>query len=194
MNKLDIIIIGITALATALGLWKGMVRQIVTLAGVVLGYYISLRLYVPVAKLLPENIAPGTAKAISFLLIFVICIIVSFILGAIVGKLLKIAGLGWANRLGGGAIGFLKGFVIIAIVVTVLIAFLPANSAFLDNSVTLPYVLSGIRVAGNIMPRDIQEKYHRKIIDVEKHLTAKGLDKVEDEIKDIGKGGRKSVK
>lgn len=194
MNKLDMIIIGISALATVLGLWKGLVRQIVTLAGVVLGYFVSLRLYEPVAKLLPQKFDPGTAKAVSFVLIFVICIIMSFILGVIVGKLLKIAGLGWANRLGGGAIGFLKGFIIIAIIVTVLIAFLPANSAFLENSVTLPYVLSGIRIMGDVVPHDIREKYQHKILEIRRQLAANGLDKVRGEIKNTATRKGKSVK
>jgi membrane protein required for colicin V production len=194
MNKLDMIIIGISALATALGLWKGMVRQIVTLAGVACGYFISLKLYEPVANILPKSIEPGVAKAISFVLIFVVFIIVSFILGAIVGNFLKIAGLGWANRLGGGLIGFLKGFVIIAIVVAVLIAFLPSNSAFLDNSITLPYVLSGIRIMGDIMPHDIQEKYQNKIGEVRRELAAKSLEKVGDQIKKMGTSGRGSIK
>lgn len=191
MNKLDIVVIGVVGLTTAFGLWKGMIRQIVTLAGVIVGYIISLKLYGSIANILPKSIEPGVAKVIGFVLIFGVCIVVALILGAIVGKFFKIAGLGWANRLGGGLIGFLKGFVIVAIIVVVLIAFLPSDSTFLDNSVTLPYVLSGIRIMGDIMPLDIRERYQLKLGEIKRQLEEKGLSKGEDELKKrVEKAGR----
>jgi membrane protein required for colicin V production len=187
MNKLDVIILGIAGLTTALGLWKGMVRQLVTLAGVVAGYIISSKLYVPFAHIMPKSMDPGTAKVLSFVLIFVACIIAASIMGAIASKILKVAGLSWANRLGGSLLGFLKGFVIIAVIVTVLIAFLPTDNSLMINSLTLPYVISGIRIMGDLMPHDIQNKYQNKVGELKKQWARAGLKKVEDEINNITK-------
>jgi membrane protein required for colicin V production len=143
-----------------------MIRQVVTLAGVVAGYIISLKLYVSVANIMPKSMEAGTAKMISFVLIFIVCIISASILGAIAGKIFKIAGLSWANRLVGGLLGFLKGFLLIALIVTVLIAFLPAGNSLLNSSATLPYVIAGIKIISGIIPDDIQTKYKDKIVDI----------------------------
>jgi membrane protein required for colicin V production len=152
-----------------------MIRQVVTLAGVVAGYIISLKLYDSVAHAMPKSMEPGTAKAISFVLIFIVCILSASILAAIGSKIFKIAGLSWANRLGGGLLGFLKGFLLIAIIVTVLIAFLPAGNSLLNSSVTLPYVISGIKIISGIIPDDIQTKYKDKVDDIRNSWIQRGV-------------------
>ncbi len=152
-----------------------MIRQVVTLAGVVAGYIISLKLYVSVANIMPKSMESGTAKMISFVLIFIVCIISASILGAIAGKIFKIAGLSWANRLVGGLLGFLKGFLLIAIIVTVLIAFLPAGNSLMNSSVTLPYVISGIKIISGSIPDDIQTKYKDKVDDIRNNWIQRGV-------------------
>ncbi len=171
-----------------------MVRQLVTLAGVVAGYIISLKLYESVANILPKGMNPGTAKVLSFVLIFVACIIAAYIMGAIASKILKVAGLSWANRLGGSLLGFLKGFFIIAVIVTVLIAFRPPDNSFLKNSVTLPYVISGIRMISDIIPDDIRINYKDKVDDLKNDWIQKGFrnrtekgDKNEDSSREMSK-------
>jgi membrane protein required for colicin V production len=180
VNKLDVLVVGIFGLATAFGLWKGMVRQIVTLAGIIGGYIISSKLYGTVAGMLPKGMEPGLAKVLGFLLVFIVCVIASLVLGQLAGRFLKVAGLGWANRLGGGVLGFLKGFLIAAPVVAGLVAFLPSDSALLNTSVTVPYVISGIRIMGNLMPHDIREKYQHGADTMRKRLTDRGLEKGKD--------------
>jgi uncharacterized membrane protein required for colicin V production len=136
-----------------------MVRQLVTLAGVVAGYIVAVKLYEPAAKLLP-GIYPGTAKVISFIALFVACIIASWIIGWILEKVLKISGLGLMNRIGGGMLGFLKAYVIVSVVVMILMVFLPTGtgSGLFKNSLTLKYILPGVNVIKNVIPLDIRTK------------------------------------
>ena len=136
--------------------------------------------------MMPKGMEPGTARTISFVLIFIVCIILASILGAMANRFLKVAGLSWADRLGGGLLGFLKGFILIAIIVMVLIAFLPADS-LLASSVTLPYVISGIKIMSSFIPEDIQTKYKSKVADIENNLMKRGI---KEGIEKVNKNGR----
>ena len=162
MNTFDIVVICVVGLLTALGLWKGMVRQLVTLAGVIAGYIVAIKLYEPVSTLLP-NIHPGTAKVISFLALFIACIIASWIIGWIVEKIVKISGLGLLNRIGGGLLGFLKAYLIVSVAVMILIAFLPTDNGLFKNSLTLKYILPGANVIKNIISPNVKTKYDDKV-------------------------------
>jgi hypothetical protein len=99
VNTFDIVVVAVVGGLTFLGLWKGMVKQLVALAGVVAGYMIAMRFYGPASRFL-TSFHPGTAKVICFVAIFVACILCAHILGWAAGKLFGISGLGFLNRIG----------------------------------------------------------------------------------------------
>jgi membrane protein required for colicin V production len=162
MTGFDIVALSVIGLTVALGLWKGLAVQVFGLAGLVLGYILSVKYYLSAARLLPD-ISQGTARIAGFLSIFIACIIAAFILGRLLEKLLKIAGLGWANRLFGGVLGLLKGTLIVAVIMVVLVAFLPSDSGTMKQSVTVPYLVSVTRLFGVAIPADIKAKYKSRI-------------------------------
>ena len=162
MTGFDIVALSIIGLTVALGLWKGLAVQVFGLAGLILGYILSVKYYLSAAKLLPD-ISQWTARIAGFLGIFIVCIIAAFILGRLLGKLLKIAGLGWANRLFGGVLGLLKGTLIVSVIMVVLVAFLPSDSVMMKQSVTVPYLVSVTRLFGAAIPEDIKAKYKSRI-------------------------------
>jgi membrane protein required for colicin V production len=190
MNKLDMMILAIFALTTACGLWKGMIRQIVILTGVVCGYIISSKLYTPVARILPGNMEPGTAKIISFIIIFIACIIAASVLGVLVDRILKIAGLGWANRLAGGVLGAVKGFIVVAIIAVALMAFLPADNGLIRTSVALPHITSGIRMMSRIMPHDIGADIQKRIDEVKKRWVQNTVEIQKGSVTNVGRMSR----
>jgi membrane protein required for colicin V production len=170
VNKLDMMLLGILGLTTVCGLWKGMIRQIVILAGVICGYIISSKFYAPAARILPKNVEAGTAKIISFILIFIVCIIAASVLGTLVDRILKTTGLGWANRFAGGVLGAVKGCIIVAVIVIALMAFVPVDNGLMRTSVTLPYITSGIGLTVRIMPYDIRTDIQKRLDEVKKRL------------------------
>ncbi|MBA4371790.1 MAG: hypothetical protein C0402_02885 [Thermodesulfovibrio sp.] len=162
MTGFDIVVLSVIGITVALGLWKGLVIQIFGLAGLISGYILSVRYYLSVARLLPD-ISQGTAKIAGFLVIFIASIIAAFILGRLLEKLMKLAGLGWANRLLGGVLGLLKGTLIVSVILVVLVAFLPSDSGILKQSVTVPYLVSVTRLLGAAIPEDIKAKYKSRM-------------------------------
>ncbi len=169
INTLDIIILVIVSLTTAFGIWRGMVSQVFSIAGIVGGYFAAVRYYTPLAAHMTFMDA-GVAKIISFILIFILCIIIAMVVALIVGKFFKLPGLGLINSMGGGAVGFIKGFLIVALMAIFLIAILPHDSPLLQKSMTLPYVIKGIKIIDHMIPQDIKNQYHKKIDTVKEKI------------------------
>ena len=162
MTGFDLLAVSLIGLLLVMGFWKGLAAQFFGLAGVVAGYILALRYYLKAAALLPD-ITPGTAKIVGFLIIFIGCIVSAYIIGRLLDKLMKLAGLGWANRLLGGLLGVVKGTLISAIIMVVLVAFLPSDSRILKESITIPYLVSVAKLFGATIPDDIKMKYKSRI-------------------------------
>lgn len=158
----DIIVIAAIGILTIIGLWKGMVKQLFGLAGLIAGYMLAMRFYQPCSKYL-TSFHPGTAKAISFIAILLACILVAHIIGWVVGRFFAISGLGFLNRIVGGFLGFLKGCIIVAVIVMVLTAFLPANSSLFKKSFTIRYILPVVALLKKVSHEDIKAKYNEKV-------------------------------
>jgi membrane protein required for colicin V production len=167
------IIIGLT---TAFGIWRGMVSQVFSIVGIVGGYFSAVHYYRPLAAHL-TFVEAGVAKILSFILIIIICIIAAMVIAWLIGKVFKLPGLGVLNSLGGGAVGFIKGFLIVALMVIFLIAILPHDSPLLDKSATLPFVLKGIKIMDNMVPQDLKNQYHKKIENLKNRVLKEELER-----------------
>ncbi len=96
--------------AVVLGIKRGLVKQIVALAVVVLGIHLSLRFSDPLQAYLAQMVEwePFWAKAVSFTVIFLAVALLLSLLGKLVEKVIKIAMLGWLNRLLGLLVAMLS--------------------------------------------------------------------------------------
>ncbi len=139
-----------------------MVSQIFSIVGIIFGYIAAVRYHAAVALHL-TFIDAAAAKILSFIAIFILCIIAAMIIAWIVGKFFKLPGLGLINSFGGGIVGFIKGFLVVALMVIFLIAVLPNDSPLLNTSAALPFVLRGIKIVDNMVPKDIKEQYRKKV-------------------------------
>ncbi len=163
-------------LATAFGIWRGMVSQIFSIVGIVGGYFAAVHYYAPLATHL-TFIDAGVAKILSFILIIIICIIAAMVIAWLVGKVFKLPGLGILNSLGGGVVGFIKGFLIVALLVILLLAILSHDSLLLEKSITLPYVLKGIKIVDSMVPQDLKNQYHKKIENLKNRVLKEELER-----------------
>jgi membrane protein required for colicin V production len=74
----DIIVLAVIGILTIAGLLSGMVKQLFGLAGVIGGYMLAMKYYQLCSKYL-TSFHPGTARALSFIAIFLACIILAHI-------------------------------------------------------------------------------------------------------------------
>jgi len=162
MNILDISIIAIIIITTVLGFWKGMQKQIFGLGGVVIGYIAATNLYEPVADLISSKDS-SLAQIVSFIAIFIFGKTGMSSIGWLARNLFKDIDLTWINRTGGALLGMLKGFIIVMIIILAVLAFMPADSSLIKNSVTLPYIASLPKITSGVIPEKIRTKYNDKV-------------------------------
>ncbi len=120
---LDWIALTLVALACLRGLWIGLIREGLSLATV--GFAtIATRLYVsPVSEWLSVRTGGELTGRTSIWIAGVLIVVATILVLAIVGRVLRrsaeAAGLGWADRVGGGALGVAEGAIVASILVVI---------------------------------------------------------------------------
>ena len=122
MNGLDLAILLILVLFLIKGLWKGLIRQICSLAGIALGILLAWSF----SDILGPELARlfGWPLRVSIVVVgavlFFAGILAFFVLGFYLGKLMKQPVLAVLNRFGGALFGGIEGVVILAVVIYLL--------------------------------------------------------------------------
>lgn len=114
MSVLDLAAIGVIVGSVGWGLWRGFTREVMSLAGWILAFLAANSVAGPLGDMLPASIAsPEVRVLIAFVVVFVLTLIAAAIVGMIVSKFLKAAGLSGVDRTLGGLFGLARGVVIL---------------------------------------------------------------------------------
>ena len=169
MNPFDIIIIVILGYSLVRGIFRGLVKEVSSIIGVLGGFYAAFTYYAILAKFL-SGLIKETAylNILSFLIIFCGVLIIVGILGVIIKYLLNIAFLGWVDRIGGFGFGLVKGILIASILFLTLTAFLPKGSAFLKNSILAPQVSWVSEKMAKIVSKEMKQDFTAKLGELKK--------------------------
>jgi len=158
MNGLDWGIVAILVLSVLLAAAQGFLHEVISLAGVVVGYLLAAWEYWRVAAwLAPYVKSAPVAEIVAFLAIFFAVVIAAGIIGRIARWLAKEAGLGWADRLLGTVFGLVRGGAIVAVLVLALAAFAP-GSQLLGRSSLGGYFLVAARGMSWLAPSALRQK------------------------------------
>lgn len=107
MNWLDILIL-VSLVAAALGgVFTGIIRGATSLAGLLLGIMLAGKYYGTAASWFHFITNENIANVAGFVVILALTIVVAHIIGTILRAAIKMAMLGWLDRLLGGILGFL---------------------------------------------------------------------------------------
>jgi membrane protein required for colicin V production len=121
MTLVDILIWAVVLIFVAKGFWRGLVREVCTLAGLIAGGWAAFRYSSPLAEAvrpfihLPQHVA----GAISFLVIFFLVGLLFFLVGYLLTVVFKIMLLGGINRIGGALFGLLEGAFVLCMVLSI---------------------------------------------------------------------------
>lgn len=117
MNYLDLVIGLILIFSAFRGLSKGLVAELTKLAAVVLGIWGAMNFSHIARDFLVKNFNPesGNLNIISFLITFIVIVILVHVVGNSVGKLVQAAMLGWVNKIAGLAFGVLRSALVISV-------------------------------------------------------------------------------
>ncbi len=169
MNPFDILIIVILGYSLVRGLFRGLVKELSSIVGVLGGFYAAYTYYNVLAGLLSRLIHDiSYLNILSFLIIFCGVLIIVGVLGVIIKYLLNIAFLGWIDRISGVVFGVLKGILIVSILFITLTAFLPKGTAFIKNSELAPHVSWISEKMANVISKEMKQDFNAKLGELKK--------------------------
>ena len=114
MSWLDYAIIGVIVASIAWGVWRGLMREVMSLAGWVLAFLAANAVAGTLGEMLPEAVGSSEVRIlIAFAVVFVLTVSVATLVGMLLAKLFKAAGLGGVDRTLGGLFGLARGLVIL---------------------------------------------------------------------------------
>ncbi len=125
MNILDLIILIPVVWGAIRGFSKGLVMELATLIGMVLGILGAFHFSGSLGNLLGDylTLGPTAMKILSYTLIFFGVLLISWIIGKIITKVIDMVMLGWLNKILGAVFGLLKGVIIAALLLMIIVFF-----------------------------------------------------------------------
>lgn len=124
MSTLDLIILGLLGLSILYSFVRGAVREIFSLLSLIVGYMVATRIYGYGAAYIEGTVSnPRLAGVISFVVVFLTISVLVAAAGRMLHVAAKKAHLSLANRTLGAAIGFLKGVVLVSILLLLIPVF-----------------------------------------------------------------------
>lgn len=171
MNSFDLAMLFIMTVTITISTFRGGVRELFSLAAVILGFVIASHYYQATSdSFLRLTSYPHVNNTISFIAIFIFAaVLISFIGGRISGMVKK-SGLNFMDHILGTTIGALKGILICALVTYVLMVFLPADSGVLKESKTLPYLSQATNLISPIGTQAFRDEYKKKLEEFKKKV------------------------
>ncbi len=120
MAPLDWIILAVLVLSLALGAWRGLVYEVLSLAGWAAAFVVAQWLAPRAAAWLPMGQASeGLRYAAGFALVFIATVFAAGLVSWLVKKVIEAVGLRPVDRILGAAFGLLRGLVIVLAVTVV---------------------------------------------------------------------------
>jgi membrane protein required for colicin V production len=192
MSIIDIIILCILAFFIIKGLFRGIIIELLTLAGFLIGYVLAIRQMAQVGNWINQKLhLPGNAAGIIGFIIIIIVVVGFFrLLAAILKIMTRKTFVGWLDRAGGLSFGFLKGL-LIASLLCLLITVFPFSENLIgaqENSLLFKPVRSVAPTVFNFLKRtypktkdfyeEVKEGLEDAPLELLNQLFSKTLDKV----------------
>ncbi len=119
METLDIILLVCFVPAIITGISKGLVEQLVSLASLLVGVWAAFHFSSTLAEWLNGylQVDPKIINICAFALTVIFTVLILNLIGKLITKTLKMASLGWANRLLGLVFALLKAALIIGLLI-----------------------------------------------------------------------------
>ena len=138
-NQVDIVILIITVLSSVFGLWRGLIKEVLSLLTWIAALLVSRVYSEPLAGLMTGMIENDGIRYVSaFAILFVIVMMLGTFLNFLMSKLLNVTGLKLADRLLGAVFGVARGVIIVLVILFVTNVFVSETELW-QKSQLIPY-------------------------------------------------------
>lgn len=164
MNWLDAVLLLILAVSVFTSFRKGLSREIIGLVAVVAALLLGSWFYGAAGAFLePYLNSPAAAHFAGFMIVFCGVLLLGAVIGAVVGKFLRITGLSIFDHILGAGFGLARGVLIAVALILGLMAFSPSGHppASVVQSRTAPYVVDAARLVASIAPHEVREGFRK---------------------------------
>jgi membrane protein required for colicin V production len=161
MSGADWAILAVVLLSTVQAAYSGFFQEAFHLGGLIAGYLVAAWQYQHLAGWFEKYLkSPWLAESAGFLIIFFAVAVVAGIAGRMARWVMKKSGLSFIDRLLGGALGLLRGCLIVAVIAVSMTAFTP-TSRWLADSEWAPYFQAVGRAVIWVAPPELRAKFYQ---------------------------------
>lgn len=161
MNRFDLFLLVVVGVFLIVGAWRGLVRLLLGIAGVVLGVFFALRFEAALAPAMQRWVVAEEllARLLAFVVIVVGVSVACFVVAWLVRQMLKVGHLAWLDRVLGATAGLLCALLFAGAIAVFLTAGYPDQSKVLAGSRTAPYLVQVSRALAAVAPADLKHKF-----------------------------------
>ncbi|MFQ5356584.1 MAG: CvpA family protein [Mariprofundaceae bacterium] len=152
MILFDYVLIVIVGLSMLFALWRGFMRELVSLAGLVAAFFIAGRFSRITSEFLQPWLQNQTVSDMAgFGLIFVAVLFLSGLVGVIIRKLIP-SGFTLTDRLLGLLFGMVRGVLYIGLFFLIYTSYAKPDQPWLEESLFAPYTIELGNIIGSVIP------------------------------------------
>lgn len=157
----DWVLLSALLLSVVLGLWRGLVYEVLSVAGWVAAFVLAQAFADQAGAWLPiDGLSPPLRLAAGFVLVFVVVAFVAGLVAWLVQKLVASVGLRPVDRVLGGAFGLLRGMVILLAVALVVSMTQLQSAAWWRESATASVLSAALHEIKPLLP-EVVARYIR---------------------------------
>lgn len=118
MTIFDYAVLGVLLLSVLLSIFRGAVRELLSLAGWVVAFMAARSLSVDLVPMIPPSIEDESLRmSVAFVAIFLAVLVAMGLIAMLLSALIKTVGLGFIDRMLGSVFGLVRGLLIVLMVV-----------------------------------------------------------------------------
>jgi membrane protein required for colicin V production len=172
LSWVDLALAVLLLLSVGIGLWRGLVFEVMSLAGWVIAYFAASPLSPVVEGFLPEGkFGPTVVHVVALAIAFFFVLIVWSLATRLVKTLIHATPLSVVDRLGGAGFGALRGTFIALLLVLVIGASPLAESSTWQASRAAPVLAGVLRDAAPLLPEPVARFVSRSMTPSEADST-----------------------
>lgn len=199
----DIVVIAVTLLLGLKGLFRGFIKEVFGLIGIIGGIFVASRLATTVGEMIAPVLALKNESSIQ-LMGFIVGLIgfwlLAYITGLLLSKVFSLSGLGIIDKLFGFIFGAFKVFLIFSIIIYA-ISQIETIKQKLDesigNTITYPILVAGgsyiIKLDKQVASNTIQKTVNEAVDKGQKSLTEMAEKKGEEQLNEMMNSGKQII-